>query len=122
MRWQSRGQLGQGVPQDQDRRRQLHGAWPVRRVDHRNQDKLDNRLSNLREATTVQNNQNISSPNRGNVSGFRGVSPSRERWIAVIRADGKQRYLGIHDTPEAAFATYVAAKRELHPFWSEEAV
>lgn len=39
-----------------------------------------------------------------------GVSNHRNRFLAKIKKEGKQQYLGIYDTPELAFAAYKEAK------------
>ena len=96
----------------------VHGVWPIDKVDHRNQDKEDNRVANLREATDAQNRQNESQLPKHNTSGYRGVTRRDNRWSAKIKVDGKQRRLGWFDTPEEAHAAYLAAKAELHPFWT----
>lgn len=57
-------------------------------VDHINRDPLDNRLSNLREATFKMNNNNVSM-HRNNTSGFTGVRFADGRWIARLEFDGK---------------------------------
>lgn len=33
----------------------------------------------------------------------------------MITVDGKQRHLGVYQTPELAHAAYVDAKRKFHP-------
>lgn len=64
-------------------------------VDHKNNDSLDNRRENLREATRSQNRQNV--PKRkGASSRFIGVSYRKEekRWRARISCKGKRIHLG----------------------------
>lgn len=60
-------------------------------VDHINQDKKDNRFSNLRSVTNSQNLRNMSRSKR-NTSGFTGVSYSNnyQQWVAQIHANGKR--------------------------------
>lgn len=84
-------------------------------VDHRNRQRSDNRLENLRPATARQNAANTG-PRRRNKSGFKGVSPFKTRncWRAVIFVDGKQRHLGYFDDPVVAARCYDAAAKELH--------
>lgn len=83
-------------------------------VDHINGDGLDNRRNNLRPATHGQNmaNKRIY---RNNSSGFKGVSPHRRtgKWQAAIRVGGRDRYLGLHLTPEEAAHAYDVAAIEL---------
>lgn len=83
-------------------------------VDHVNGDGLDNRRSNLRPATHGQNMAN-KRRYRNNTSGFKGVTwhGQRERWQARLWSDGKQHYLGLHDTAEAAARAYDEAASSL---------
>lgn len=76
-------------------------------VDHREHDGLDNRKSMLRVVTKSQNLANQRGPQSGNTSGFLGVyfHKGTRRWIARIRVNGEQLYLGSFDKPiEAARA------------------
>ena len=87
-----------------------------RRVDHIDQNTLDNRSLNLRIATPAQNgwNQGI---RRSNRSGYKGVSwyPKYGKYVAQIRiGGGKRKFLGYRDTAEDAYALYCAAATELH--------
>jgi hypothetical protein len=88
-------------------------GWPI--VDHQNHDGLDNRRSNLRQATKCQNQQNqrLRSDNK---SGYKGVFwDKRDRkWHARIRANGRAVSLRYHLTAEDAARAYDAAARELH--------
>lgn len=87
-----------------------HGSWPTLQIDHRDGDRANNRIANLREATQVQNSANMKRrPN--NTSGFKGVTwdKSRRMWMAQIRAYGVHRVLGHFDAPQDAHAAYVAA-------------
>lgn len=93
----------------------VNGVWPTLELDHINQVKTDNRISNLREVSRSENNQNKLTQ-RTNSSGYRGVSRHKrgDQWQARIKLNGKERYLGIFDTPEQASAAYEAAAAELH--------
>jgi hypothetical protein len=79
-------------------------------VDHRNGNGLDNRRSNLRQASDRQNAQN-----RGrrsdNTSGFKGVSwdDQQQAWSASICVDSVQRRLGRFSSREEAALAYDAA-------------
>lgn len=91
------------------------GRWPADEVDHINGVRTDNRIANLREATSGQNKQNLAK--RGdNTSGFPGVAYHRNGWQAQLNVNGKYRYIGRYDTPEQAAAAYAKAKAELHTF------
>lgn len=93
------------------------GKWPDGDIDHADRDKLNNRISNLRDCTRAENLQNL--PLRSNsTSGFTGVSLCRQtqKWRAKIRIDGEQIHLGRFDTPEEASNAYRIAKGGLHTF------
>jgi hypothetical protein len=65
-------------------------------VDHINRNKLDNRLSNLREATKSVNSINRKAPNGRE---FKGVSRAGEKnWRAYMTIDGTCYHLGNHKT------------------------
>lgn len=95
----------------------IHGNIPETDIDHRNGVTGDNRILNLRPITHQQNNHNQALPPKHNVSGLIGASwnGNAGKWQATIRVDGKNRYLGLHSTPELAHAAYLKAKDELHP-------
>ncbi len=84
-------------------------------TDHINGDGLDNRRSNLREATVSENGHNRRRDSDGQ-SGFKGVSwhARSGKWQALIRANGPQRFLGYFATAGEAARAYDAAARELH--------
>jgi hypothetical protein len=74
------------------------GKWPPRDLDHKNQNKLDNRFSNLREATRSQNNINRSAASKYE-SGRIGVCwhSQSDKWRAYITVEGRQISLGLFD-------------------------
>ena len=84
----------------------VHG-WLPKEIDHINRDKTDNRIANLRPATSSQNKGNIGLL-ASNQSGYRGVSLNRrsQKWHAQIKINGKQTYLGRFDLPEDAAVAY----------------
>lgn len=72
------------------------GQWPDPEIDHRDDDKANNRFSNLREATSSQNK--FARRVRVGVSGVRGVRPHRSKWQAIISVNGKTVPLGSYAT------------------------
>lgn len=95
----------------------LHlGDDDPRWADHINGDTLDNTRGNLRAVTPTGNARNRGLQ-RNNKSGFKGVSKhngSRAAWAAYIAVNGKNLYLGLHPTPELAYAAYCEASARLH--------
>lgn len=90
------------------------------KADHINGDHLDCRRSNLRIATSAQNNQNLTRLHRNNTSGYRGVTLQEGRWLARIKVRERLVHLGSYDTPEEAAAA-AAAGRAIHMPYSQEA-
>jgi hypothetical protein len=90
-----------------------YGEWPDREVDHIDRDRSNNRLANLRQASSSLNKANTSL-RRTNTSGFKGVKfhSQRRRWNARITVNGRQISLGMHDSREEAHQAYVAAAHE----------
>lgn len=85
----------------------MTGEWPVSEIDHINQNKSDNRWTNLRLATRLENSRNRSATTK-NTSGFKGVSFHTRvgRWRATIKFGGKNRHLGYFNNPEDASLVY----------------
>lgn len=67
------------------------GAWPINQIDHKNCDRGDNRISNLRECTGSENAKNRTL-NKNSSSGYKGVSfhKASGKWAARIQVN-KQR-------------------------------
>lgn len=100
---------GYAVSRDGDKRIRMHNAvMGVLIVDHINGNKLDNRRSNLRKVSNMQNswNQKIRSTN---TSGYKGVSFNRQvrKYVATIRAGTVDKvYLGLYEDPQEAAYMY----------------
>lgn len=91
----------------------MTGQWPDGLIDHKNLNTTDNRWENLRIATPTQNNANCALTSR-NTTGLKGVTWHKKccRWQASIKENGKNHYLGLFDTAEAAHAAYAAAAEQ----------
>jgi hypothetical protein len=100
----------------------VYGELPESFLDHINEIKDDNKISNLRLATRQENYHNISKPQKNNKSGLLGVCRTNcgKKWRANICLNGKIKYLGVFNTAEEASEAYLKAKRELHTFWEEK--
>lgn len=76
-----------------------HGQMPDMQIDHVNGIKTDNRICNLRHVSNQENAKNASLSKR-NTSGYTGVSFVKKtgKWLASIKSDGKNIYIGTFDT------------------------
>jgi hypothetical protein len=92
-----------------------HGAPADGEIDHKDGDRTNNRLSNLRAVPRCVNQQNQRRAQCTNKTGLLGVSKSDgPGFRARIFYAGKENHLGTFKTPEDAHAAYLAAKRHLH--------
>jgi hypothetical protein len=90
-------------------------GWMPKEIDHKNVNgsKTDNRIVNLRAATTVTNMQNRKKQ-KNNTSGLKCVSWYKplKKWVSYIKLKNKRKHLGYYNCPAAAhFAYQVAADR-----------
>lgn len=74
-------------------------------VDHRNRDRGDDSVVNLRMATASQNAKHRS-VNQNNYLGIKGVSVHRGRFVARIQVDGRRLVIGYYDELWEAAAAY----------------
>lgn len=89
-----------------------YGVWP-QRIDHINRDRGDNRLSNLREVTNKQNQENRG-VRHDSSTGIKGVQPLPSgRWRASIKHNWKQIHIGCYSTIEEAQLARVMKEMEL---------
>lgn len=96
----------------------IYGVWPDGEIDHINHNRSDNRISNLRVVSLIENQRNQSIP-RNNTSGVVGVSwyKHTEKWVAYISVNGKRVGLGYFTEKADAVACRHAAniKHGFHP-------
>jgi hypothetical protein len=90
----------------------VYGKFPGH-LDHKNRNIVDNRISNLREATHSQNQFNVKARSK---SGLKGAyfQPRSGNWYSMVMREGKSLYLGTFYTPEKAHAAYCRAAKKLH--------
>lgn len=84
-------------------------------IDHANGDRLDNRRSNLRQASPADNARNARLSSIA-TSGFKGVSRSsgkKNQWRATIAMHRKKLHIGHFRTAEDAAIAYDKKAREL---------
>lgn len=91
-----------------------HGRWPTDQIDHKNQNKTDNGICNLRDVTRVENARNTGLSSR-NTSGHKGVNwhKTRRKWRAYISIDGRLKHLGLFTRFEEAISSREQAEKEL---------
>jgi hypothetical protein len=96
----------------------VHGVEPEHQIDHINGNPSDNRIVNLRQATQMENAQNIRKPQKNNSHGNLGVTydPKKKLWRTRISINGTRKYIGKFKTQEQAAQAYLEAKRSMHPF------
>lgn len=84
-----------------------YGRWPKEQIDHINGIRSDNRIGNLREATSRSNSLNMGISSR-NTSGRTGVEwiEQRQKWRVSVQKNGKAKFVGRYDD----FADAVAAR------------
>lgn len=92
----------------------VHGVWPTNDIDHKDGDRGNNRIINLRDVPNRVNRQNIRKAMTRNRSGLLGAYFHQNRWYARLQLNRKIVYLAPFDTPEEAHAAYVVAKRIHH--------
>jgi hypothetical protein len=91
------------------------GQYPSDFLDHIDGDPTNNRISNLREVSRLENNTNKGRYSRGS-SGYKGVSYAKlqRKWKAQIQAKGEKIYLGLFNCPREAAHAYNVAAVQLH--------
>jgi len=99
----------------------IYGEWPSEIIDHINRERDDNRICNLRDVSSSQNNLNRTlNPQGRGASGRKGVTVLKRkdgtlRYQAVICRGGDVVYLGLFEDIKTAAAAYeaAAAKRNI---------
>lgn len=83
------------------------------RIDHKDGNGLNNKRDNLREATSSQNSMNRGMSSR-NTTGYKGVTyhVHNKKYMASIRVDSKNKFLGYYSTPEEAHIAYKEASEK----------
>lgn len=95
------------------------GQWPDGEVDHMDGKRGNNVYSNLRDASTRMNTENLREATSKSIVGVLGVSHSgktryRAQICTVFAGHQVRLYLGSYTTEQEAHAVYLDAKRRLH--------
>ena len=90
------------------------GVW-AEQLDHINKDSLDNRIENLRQATSAQNasNRKIFT---SNTSGVKGVSwhKVQKKWFVYVDVNKKRKNVGYFSDFELADLVAIEARDKYH--------
>lgn len=99
-----------------------HGYLPEM-IDHLDQNRLNNRVDNLRECTRAQNAFN-SKIRKDNTSGIKGIcwSKSNKKWMAQITVDRKYKYLGHFEDIDEAEKVIASARLRYHKSFASDGV
>ena len=89
-----------------------HGYMPIQ-VDHIDGNRMNNRIENLREATSSQNNQNRKSTSSSGVKGVVWHKQSK-KWVASICVNRKSVHLGSFISIEEAALVANKARQSAH--------
>jgi phosphotransferase system IIB component len=89
----------------------VYGELPVGMLDHINQCRADNRVSNLRIATNQENQYNVNKFT--NNTGVKGVCKHNSKFKARLTYNRRTIHLGVFNTIEEAQQAYLAAKHKV---------
>ena len=93
----------------------VYGKFPKLFIDHKDGDRLNNRIKNLRDVSNQVNCQNTLKAYENNKLGIRGVRKTRGgKYESRILVNGKSEYLGSFETKKQAHAAYLEAKKIHH--------
>lgn len=92
----------------------FHGRWPNDTIDHKDRNRANNRIDNLREATLSQQHGNMPVAKR-NKLGRKGVWywKKKNRFRAAIYKQGRCYHIGLFETAEEASAAYAEAAKKI---------
>lgn len=93
----------------------VKGEQPPDILDHINNNKTDNRIENLREATQSQNSFNAKT-RKDNTSGIKGVHWHKlnKRWVARVKINNKYIHIGNFTDLDEAEQAVKEARQQIH--------
>lgn len=93
----------------------MHHGYLPKIIDHKDNDRLNNKINNLRGCTQSENKMN-SGAYSNNKSGYKGVSwyPKSNKWQASIGLNRKVKHLGYFKCKHEAARAYNLAARMYH--------
>jgi len=91
-------------------------------IDHKNGNRSDNKIENLRLLDPQQNTENRQKCNKNNLVGFIGVSRQGNKFRARIRIDGETKNIGSYASAVEAHRAYLEIKKASHKGFHHEEV
>ena len=82
-----------------------YGNWPLKNIDHIDRNSQNNAIHNLRDVTQSENLHNAKVKWTSETKA-KGVFPNGNGFMARVKVNGKNKYLGTYPTIEAASAAY----------------
>lgn len=93
------------------------GEHPTNKIDHIDTNRLNNKFSNLRQASDAENCRN-KNKHKNNTTGFKGVTKcgvsKKNPWRAEITVNSKAIHLGLFKTALLAHGAYCEAAKKYH--------
>lgn len=81
----------------------FYGEWPNGHMDHKDGDKTNDSLNNLRIVSIKENNINRKTSKKKRKYNLpKWVMPHGKKFRSIVRANGKMNRLGVFDTPSEA--------------------
>jgi hypothetical protein len=78
-------------------------------LDHKDENKMNNRISNLRITNYTENNRNVFTTAKGYC-----WDKNTNKWLVTIGVKYKQIYIGRYNTEQEAREAYLKAKKKYH--------
>lgn len=92
-----------------------HYGYLPKEIDHIDNDKTNNNVDNLRQASRSDNMKNMGFHSK-NKSGFKGVNwhKASNRWTVQLMVENKKKYFGIYQDLELADLVAQEARNKYH--------
>ena len=93
----------------------VNGNWPKDMIDHIDGIRNNNKISNLRQASRTENQQN-SKLSKRNTSGIKGISwhKASKKWQVAFKINGKSKTFGYFNDLELAELVVNEARLKYH--------
>lgn len=88
----------------------FYGEWPKNIIDHIDGDSLNNKIENLRDVSTRENQSNMAVHRKGHLVGST-FNRHRNKWHSRIWHNGKSVHLGFYSTDKEAHEMYLKYKK-----------